>query len=345
MRRHTLSRCSRRAGGAALGLLLDRAFAEPPTRWHPVAWFGTAMGHLEQRVWADGRGAGVGYAIAGLTLGASAGTAIGFTAPAVALCVAGDELRRVSRSIQERLSAGDLDGARALLPSLVGRDPSTLDASGIAAAVVESLAENSVDAVIAPLCWAALAGAPGAAAYRAVNTMDAMVGHRNDRYEHFGWAAARTDDIANYVPARVFALLVAMAQPHRALAVWTAARRDAPAHPSPNAGIAEASVAAALGVELGGPLRYGARIENRPRLGEGRRPVDSDIDAAIRLTSRVEWLVTGLLTLAWWSQAHRRSRARRYRHRVRTLSSPYDDDRGAVRSHRSPSGGGGMPVS
>ncbi|MGB7425093.1 MAG: adenosylcobinamide-phosphate synthase CbiB [Ornithinimicrobium sp.] len=294
-----------RAGGAALGLLLDRAVAEPPTRWHPVAWFGTAMGHLERLAWADGRGAGIGYAAAGTTLGAAAGAAVGFTAPAVALCVAGNELRRVSRSIQERLSAGDLDGARVLLPSLVGRDPSTLDASGMAAAVVESLAENSVDAVIAPLCWAVLAGAPGVAAYRAVNTMDAMVGHHSERYEHFGWAAARTDDLANYVPARVFALLVAMAQPHRALAVWAAVRRDAPAHPSPNAGVAEASMAAALAVELGGPLRYDARVEDRPRLGVGPRPVASDIDAAIRLTSRVEWLVASLCTLMWWSRGRR----------------------------------------
>ncbi len=241
---------------------------------------------------------------------------MGFTAPVVTLCVAGNELRRVSRSIQERLSAGDLDGARALLPSLVGRDPSALDASGIAAAVVESLAENSVDAVIAPLCWAVLAGEPGVAAYRAVNTMDAMVGHHNERYEHFGWAAARTDDVANYVPARVFAVLVAMAQPHRAFAVWAAVRRDAPAHPSPNAGVAEASVAAALGVELGGPLRYGTRVEHRPRLGVGPRPAASDIDAAVRLTSRVEWLITGLLTLAWWSRARCRRRFHGFLHRV-----------------------------
>ncbi|MGC1208869.1 MAG: adenosylcobinamide-phosphate synthase CbiB [Ornithinimicrobium sp.] len=305
----------RRAGAAALGLLLDRVVSEPPTRWHPVAWFGTAMGHVERLIWADTRGPGTGYAVAGVALGASAGAAIGFTAPAVTLCVAGNELRQVARSIEERLSAGDLDGARALLPSLVGRDPSTLDASGIAAAVVESLAENSVDAVIAPLCWAVVAGAPGVAAYRAVNTMDAMVGHHNERYEHFGWAAARIDDVANYLPARVFALFVALARPNRALQIWAAVRRDASAHPSPNAGVAESSVAAALGVELGGPLRYGSRVEDRPRLGVGPRPGACDIDAAIALTSRVEWLACGLLALGSVRRARHTRRTPRNRAR------------------------------
>lgn len=307
-----MSRRRRRAGTVALGLLVDRVVSEPPTRWHPVAWFGTGMGRLERVVWADERGPGIGYAAAGVALGASAGAVIGFTAPAVTLCVAGNELRRLARSIEERLSAGELEDAKALLPSLVGRDPSTLDASGIAAAVVESLAENSVDAVIAPLCWAVLAGAPGVAAYRAVNTMDAMVGHHNDRYEHFGWAAARTDDVANYVPARVFAVLVALARPSRAFDVWAAVRRDAPAHPSPNAGVAESSVAAALGVELGGPLRYGSRIEDRPRLGVGPRPGASDIGAAIALTSRIEWLTCLFLAVASFViPGRRRSRLRR----------------------------------
>ncbi|MGB3829998.1 MAG: adenosylcobinamide-phosphate synthase CbiB [Ornithinimicrobium sp.] len=288
----------RRAGAVAVGLLLDRVLPEPPTRWHPVAWFGTAMGHLEGVLWADARNAGVGYAVSGAALGVSAGAVVGFTAPVVTVCVAGRELRRVARSIEQRLVADDLTGARDLLPSLVGRDPSSLDAHGIAAAVVESLAENSVDAVVAPLCWAMLAGAPGAAAYRAVNTMDAMVGHHNERYGHFGWAAARTDDVANYVPARVFAALVALATPTRALEVWIAVRRDAPAHPSPNAGVAESAVAAALRVELGGPLRYGSRVEDRPRLGSGPRPGAPDIDAAIRLTSRVEWLICLALACA-----------------------------------------------
>src|SRR5204863_6463621 len=123
----------------------------------------------------------------------------------------------------------------------VGRDPSELDESGVARAVVESVAENTVDAVVAPACWAAVFGAPGVLAHRAVNTLDAMVGHRSARYARFGWAAARLDDGAAWVPARLTAVLVALVRPRAARLVWQAVRRDAPAHPSPNAGVAEAA--------------------------------------------------------------------------------------------------------
>ena len=181
----------------------------------------------------------------------------------------------------------------------MGRDPSELDASGITAAVIESLAENSVDAVIAPAFWAAVAGAPGAAAYRAVNTMDAMVGRRDDRYGNFGWAAARLDDAANYVPARIFAGLVVVLCPHRAGEIIAAVRRDAPSHPSPNAGVAEAALAAALGRELGGPLRYGTVSEDRPLLGDGPRPNPEDVPTAVRIADRVEWAAVTLLGLIW----------------------------------------------
>ncbi len=178
----------------------------------------------------------------------------------------------------------------------------------MAAAVIESLAENSVDAVIAPAFWAVVAGAPGAAAYRAVNTMDAMVGHRNDRYRKFGWAAARLDDIANDLPARIFATLVAAVAPDRARAIRTAVRRDAAAHPSPNAGVAEAAVAGALGRELGGPLRYGATVENRPRLGTGPRPTPADIPHAIAIAAKVETIVVALLIVGWLVGTGRLSR-------------------------------------
>ena len=192
---------------------------------------------------------------------------------------------------------GELAGSGEELPSLVGRDPSELDASGIAAAVIESLAENSVDAVIAPAFWAAVAGAPGAAAYRAVNTMDAMVGRRDDRYGNFGWAAARLDDVANYVPARIFAGLVVVLCPHRAGEIIAAVRRDAPAHPSPNAGVAEAALAAALGRRLGGPLRYGDTEENRPLLGDGPRPDPDRRGGPHRRPGRVG--PVGVLCLIW----------------------------------------------
>jgi adenosylcobinamide-phosphate synthase len=220
---------------------------------------------------------------------------------AVGLCAAGRELRRAARLVETPLLHGDLAGARTGLPSLVGRDPSRLDTSSVAAAVVESLAENSVDAVIAPAVWGMLAGAPGAMAYRAINTMDAMVGHHSRRYENYGWAAARLDDGASWLPARLFALLVIAVVPGRARAVLTVVRRDARLHPSPNAGVAEAAVAAALEVELGGPLRYGDRHEDRPRLGDGPRPGAVDIATARALTSRVEWALIGALVVLWWA--------------------------------------------
>lgn len=290
-----MSPFGRRSLAVAAGLLLDRALGEPPTANHPVAAFGRAMGRVERAAWADRRNAGARYTAIGVALGAGAGALGRSTAGAVALASAGRELRRVAAGIGDHLLAGDLEAARAALPSLVGRDPSDLDASGIAAAVVESLAENAVDAVVASAFWGLVAGAPGAAAYRAINTMDAMVGHRNVRYERFGWASARIDDVANLLPARLFALLVAAQVPGRAADVWRTVRRDAGAHPSPNAGVAESAVAAALRRQLGGPLRYGDRVEQRPRLGDGPRPDALDIGRARALVDRVEWSLVGLL--------------------------------------------------
>ena len=260
------------------------------------------MGAVEDRLWVAApeaqRVRGVAYAAAGVALGASAGRLARFTAPVVTVVVAGSELRRIGRRIGDA-AAVDLDRARAELPSLVGRDPSELDASGISAAVIESLAENAVDAVVAPVFWGVVAGAPGAVAYRAINTMDAMVGHRSERYERFGWAAARLDDVANWIPARLFAALVAAVSPSSARASFEAVRTDATAHPSPNAGVAEAAVAGALGIELGGTLRYGDRVEHRPTLGAGPRPTPADVVRAADLTSQAEWLLAGALAATW----------------------------------------------
>ncbi len=292
-----MSALGARCMGAATGLVVDRMVGEPPEVVHPVVWFGNVMQRVERRLWRDERGAGIAYAAVGIGLGATAGLVTSSTALAVAVTVAGRSLRSTAERIGAVASAGDLDGARTELPALVGRDPSQLDASGIAAAVVESVAENSVDAVIAPVFWALVAGPAGAGAYRAVNTMDAMVGHRNDRYRRFGWAAARIDDVANYVPARVFAALVAVQTPRQASAIAAAIRRDAPAHPSPNAGVAETAVACALGRELGGPLRYGDRIEARPALGTGPRPSPADVERAVGIANRAELTMVGLLVL------------------------------------------------
>ena len=304
-----MSGLGRRCLAAAAGLVLDRLVGEPPADIHPVVGFGRTMERVEQALWADGRLNGAVYALSGAVMGAVAGSAAGSTAVATWAVAAGRELRRVASRVGELAAAGDLAAARAELPSLVGRDPSELDASGVAAAVIESVAENSVDAVIAPAFWAAVAGAPGAVAYRAINTMDAMVGRRNERYGNFGWAAARLDDVANYVPARIFAGLVAMLCPHRARQIIAAVRRDAPAHPSPNAGVAEAALAAALGRQLGGPLRYGDTEENRPLLGDGPRPGPDDVPEAVRIADRAEWAAVGMLCLIWLA-ARLKGRAR-----------------------------------
>ena len=288
------SRVARRAGAVAAGLATDRAFGEPAAAVHPVAGFGTLMGAVERRVYADSVAAGARYTALGLAVAAASGRRVPLPA-AVALTVAGRELRSAARQVRDALAVGDLDQARALVPALVGRDPSELGHSGLAAAVIESLGENTVDAVVAPALWAVAAGPVGAVVYRAVNTMDAMVGNRSARYAQFGRMSARLDDVANFVPARVTAALVAAVRPRAARQIWRAIRDQAPAHPSPNAGVAEAAFAAALGVELGGPLRYGDRTEVRPRLGWGPRPVPGDIDRAIALASQVELALTGSL--------------------------------------------------
>jgi adenosylcobinamide-phosphate synthase len=282
----------------AAGLLVDRALGEPPEPVHPVAAFGRVMQAVERRMYAPTRSRGVAYALSGVAIGAVAGTIVRSPVAAVALASAGRELRTAATRVRDALQANDLDRARELVPALVGRDPSALDASGLSAAVIESLAENSVDAVVAPALWGTVAGARGALVYRAVNTMDAMVGHRSPRYEAFGWASARLDDVANYVPARVTALLVASVRPRAVRDIWRAIWNDAPAHPSPNAGVAEAAFAAALGVELGGRLRYGEREEVRPLLGRGHRPQPTDIDRAITLASHVELALAVLLAVA-----------------------------------------------
>ena len=173
------------------------------------------------------------------------------------------------------LDAGDIGGARRLLPSLCGRDPAVARRGGLTRAALESVAENTSDAQVAPLLWAAVGGVPAVLVYRGANTLDAMIGNRSPRYARFGWAAARFDDAANFLAARVTALLVAACapvvggSPAGAVRAW---RRDAARHPSPNAGVVEAAFAGALGVRLGGPTQYAHELEIRPTLGDGPPP-------------------------------------------------------------------------
>lgn len=296
-------------GGAAAGLLADALLGDPPDRAHPVAWFGRVMQHVEGALWADGRGRGAAHAATGLAVGWASGRAVRSTALATAVATGGRGLATAARTVAAALAAGDLEGARARLPALVGRDTSHLDEKEVCRAVVESVAENTVDALVAPALYAAAGGAPAVLAHRAVNTMDAMVGHRNARYARYGWAAARLDDAANWVPARATALLVATARPRRAREVLSAVRHDAPAHPSPNAGVAEAAFAAALGVSLGGVNRYGERTEERPPLGSGAAPGVDDVERAVRLMTDVRSIL--VVSLGTWALARRRTRRRR----------------------------------
>ena len=174
--------------------------------------------------------------------------------------------------------------------NLVGRETADLSADEVARATVESVAENTSDAVVAPLFWGAVAGVPGLLGYRAVNTLDAMIGHRSPRYQRFGWAAARLDDVANWLPARVAALAAAVAAPLVGGSTREALRvvlRDAGQHPSPNAGVVEAAFAGALGVRLGGRNVYDGEAEDRGVLGDGRPVRTTDIARANRLAASV----------------------------------------------------------
>jgi adenosylcobinamide-phosphate synthase len=284
--------------GAALGVLADRLLGEAGLTPHPVALFGRVMRGLEGVIYRDSRIRGVLQAAAGTALGAAAGWTVRSTTASTYIAVAGRGLRLAAGDVAVALEAGDLAGARARLPALVGRDPAGLDEGEIARAVVESVAENTVDAMVAPAMWAALAGAPGVLGYRAVNTLDAMIGHRSTRYRRYGWASARLDDVAGWLPARLTAVLVAFVRPRSAVQVWRSVRTGAAGHPSPNAGVAEAAFAAALGLRLGGVNRYGERIEVRPPLGSGRPAEPADIERAVKLSSDVSRALVVVLVVA-----------------------------------------------
>lgn len=292
-----------RAAGLAAGCLADWLLGDP-RRGHPVAWFGRGAAALERGTYADSRAPGafhtgvllVVLSAVGLTAERAGarrgplGRAV-VTAAAVFVALGGTSLARTGSSMADHLRNGDLDAARRLLPSLCGRDPAVLDAAGLARASLESVAENTSDAHVAPLLWAAAGGVPAVLVYRGANTLDAMIGNRSVRYVRFGWAAARFDDLVNYLPARVTAVLIAVCapvvggSPGAALRAW---RRDAARHPSPNAGVVEAAFAGALGVRLGGPTQYAYELEIRPTLGAGPAPQVCDLARAVRLSRAVQ---------------------------------------------------------
>jgi adenosylcobinamide-phosphate synthase len=292
-----------RAIGVLVGYLADLVLADPRAG-HPVAGFGAAATTVQRLTYRDTRAGGAVHVA--ILLGAVSvfGAAmeryarrydplgsVVVIAAASWVALGGTSLARVGSAMGELLGNDDLDGARRLLPSLCGRDPALLDAAGLTRATVESIAENTSDAQVAPLLWAAAGGVPGVLGYRAVNTLDAMIGHRSPRYARFGWAAAKLDDAANYLAARVTAALTVVCapivggSPSGAVTAW---RRDAGRHPSPNAGVVEAAFAGALGVRLGGPTQYHYELQIRPALGAGPPPTVTDLRRAVRLSRAVQ---------------------------------------------------------
>lgn len=302
-------RVKTRALGIALGVAADAALGDPE-RHHPVAWFGRWASTLEQRLWADDIRRGAGYTAATvapvLAVGVLAERAsrghpaahVAATALATWAVLGARSLSHEGDVMADRLEVGDLAKARAQLPNLCGRDAAQLDAPELARAAVESMAENTADAVVASLFWGAVAGIPGLLGHRAVNTLDAMVGHRNQRYRSFGTASARLDDALDYVPARLTGLLATVLAPvvgGSASRTWAVLRRDRRKHPSPNGGWCESAWAGALGVQLGGTNVYASRVEERGLLGDGPRPGAGDVRRAARL---VRWVTVAATALA-----------------------------------------------
>ncbi|PZQ46603.1 MAG: cobalamin biosynthesis protein CobD [Rhodovulum sulfidophilum] len=293
------------AAAMILGLAIDLALGWPDALFrrigHPVTWIGRLIAALEAR-WNRGgrwrrRSAGLACALlviaaavlpAALLAAALPGGWAGALLTGVLAwpLIAARSLHDHVAAVAAPLARGDLAGARVAVARIVGRDPAMLDAAGVARAAIESLAENASDGVAAPLFWGALLGLPGIAGYKAVNTLDSMIGHRNARYEDFGKAAARIDDLANLIPARLTGLLFALVsrRPRPSLA---AVRRDARLHRSPNAGWPEAAMAGGLGIRLSGPRVYGDRRVEEPWVnGAARDPEPADIRAALALAAR-----------------------------------------------------------
>lgn len=287
--------------GVLIGVAADRLIQDPPTSVHPVALYGRYVSWLEGRLYQPTKIAGIVFSAAATIPPVAATWVVSRRHPEMALAVAlwaalgGSTLTRTGAAMRGRLEAGDIAAARELVPWLCSRDPELLDAAGMARATVESLAENTCDASSAPLLWAVL-GAPGVVAHRCLNTLDAMVGYTSPRYREFGWACARLDDVAAFLPARVTALAhlgiaAALGRGGQALRAW---REDAPHHPSPNAGPVEATAAGTLGVQLGGRTVYPHGVEQRPVMGRGPAPTTATITQAIRLSTTTQWVIAGI---------------------------------------------------
>lgn len=272
-------------------LALEWLLGDPPDRWHPVAGFGRLAAWCEARLWRDAHAAGAAAWMA--AVGAGMAAAWGLHA---VLGWAGDALllwaalgwRSLIAYVRAALDAPDLDAARRAVAAIVSRDVDAMTREDANRAALESLAENASDAVVAPLFWFVLLGGLGAAGYRMVNTLDAMWGYRNRRFRRFGGWAARVDDAMNWLPARITAALLMLAGAWRGSCRrdWASLRRQAASHASPNAGWCEAALAWAANVRLGGPVRRGGRIEQRPGYGPdaARAPAGAACRDALAIT-------------------------------------------------------------
>ena len=306
------------AGAMAVAMVLDALLGWPDRLFarigHPVTWLGHLIDELDARWNRDQDFALVrrtaGAAAALIVIAAASGLAwllqirlasgwnhlffIGVLAwPFVALRSLYEHVHAVAR----QLEAGDVEAARRAVSMIVGRDPAKLDKAGIARAAIESLAENTSDGVVAPIFWGALFGLPGIAGYKAINTLDSMIGHRSKRHEHFGWAAARIDDLANFIPARLTGAIFALAgaEPRVAFACMV---RDGSKHRSINAGWPEAAMAGSISVRLCGPRYYEGERADEPWLNEGAHdPVAGDIALGLRLYVRAMVALVGLLVI------------------------------------------------
>lgn len=298
-------------------LLADAALGEPPARLHPTVWMGHAAAGFDRLGHRAGSRNGrrlVGLAAAIVVPSASyALTAalmrrmprplrLPMEAAIVSLTLSMRGLAAGALAVEEALERGDLGAARARAGEIVGRDTGELSEAELARAAAESVAENTSDGVVAPMLYAALAGAPGAMAYRAVNTLDSMLGYRGGIYEDLGLVPARLDDLANLVPARITALATVVVSCHPMRTTRITCRYWS-RHPSPNAGWAEASFAGALGLSLGGESRYAGEVRLGEIIGEGRRPETADIRRAVRL---MRWVCVSMaITLAFVEAAAR----------------------------------------
>jgi adenosylcobinamide-phosphate synthase len=302
------------AGAMMVAMAMDALVGWPGRLFarigHPVTWLGKAIATLDAR-WnreadppATRRIAGVAAALLVIVAAAAIAWAVQCIVPFGLIgstllgilawpFVAFRSLYDHVAAVRDPLRAGSIEDARKAVSMIVGRDPQALDEAAIARAAIESLAENASDGVVAPLFWGVLFGLPGIVGYKAVNTLDSMIGHRSPRHEAFGWAAARIDDVANFIPARLTGLLLALFAGEQRAQAMSCMWRDARHHRSPNAGWPEAAMAGALGIRLCGPRSYHGEVADEPWLNAGGRD-----PAAVDITRALELYVGAMFALA-----------------------------------------------